>query len=362
MRVSLLTGDGSGTFTPKSLYETTAEILEQSGAAIAVLDWDGDKFQDIVVSFGIKDGSIDGPNGLLKVFLNRGPENDGFYPPVEYPVSYPVQDLTTDDFNGDGLKDIAATTAWYNNIRTAPSARNVLYTGALSNNFATFLPDIAREPTSLATLLVQMQKLQGGNPVSVGPYDMTSQITPSTTSPPDYMAYISLPYHPASGALSIVSPGWFLSATPATLNQQADGSSYTGSGNLITGWSLYDANNNPSAPETLRWLFYGVKPGDPFDGVDLKPIDAQQPIVGLNGGWYYGTFPAKHAGGTWADAFFSWGAGSEGYSPRNLVPKFDVGWGTGTQTGTLHGTSIGFPDDFQYTLTFTPATDSPPKG
>src|SRR5262249_58072094 len=108
-----------------------------------------------------------------------------------------------------------------------------------------FLPDQASQPTSLTTLLGQMRTLQGGKPVSVGPYDSTSQITPGTSMPPDYMAHISLPYAPNSAPLSIVSPGWFLSATPATMNQTADGYSYTGSGNIITGWNLYAGNKNP---------------------------------------------------------------------------------------------------------------------
>jgi hypothetical protein len=69
------------------------------------------------------------------------------------------------------------------------------------------------------------------------------------------MAHISLPYAPYTAPLSIVAPGWFLSAMPATMNQSADGYSYTGSGNSITAWNLYDANNNPIALSTAQQLF-----------------------------------------------------------------------------------------------------------
>ena len=63
---------------------------------------------------------------------------------------------------------------------------------------------------------------------------------------------------------------------------------------------------------------------------------------------------------TIADAFFGWG--TDGYSPRNLVPNYDTSSGTGTQTGTLPGTSVTFSTDFQYTLTLRPAPGAPPKG
>ena len=197
---------------------------------------------------------------------------------------------------------------------------------------------------------------------------MAPSITPGDfVTPPDYMAYISLPYSPDALALSIVSPGWFLSATPATMNQTAGGYSYTGSGNIITGWTLYDRNNNPIALATAQQLF-GTPvlnpPGArrPFNGVDLTPTEPQQPIVGLNGGWYYGVRTAPGGWATWADAFFTWDSGTAGYSPRNLVANYNAISGTGTQTGTLPGTSLSFSDDFNYTLTFRPAPGAAPPG
>jgi hypothetical protein len=208
-----------------------------------------------------------------------------------------------------------------------------------------------------------MQALQGGNAVNIGPYDSTGKITPGTSTPPNYMAHISLPYAPGSAPLSIVSPGWFLSLTPAAMSQTASGSSYSDFGSFVTGWTLYDANNNPISLATAQELFgvpvlnpLGSK--RPFQGVDLTPIDPQQPIVGLNGGWYYGVRTAPGGSATWADAFFTWGSGNDGdspYSPRNLVPNYNASSGTGTQTGTLPGTSISFSTDFKYTLTLSPA-------
>ena len=239
------------------------------------------------------------------MLLNQG--NGLFFGPISYSADGTIQGITTSDFNGDGLKDIAITSN--NNDVT-------IYHGGTVGNFATFLPDKASQPTSLATLLGQMQTLQGGKPVSVGPYDSTSFITPGTPTPPDYMAHISLPYAPDSLPLSIVSPGWFLSATPATMNQTADGYSYTGSGNVITGWTLWDNNNNPIALATAQQLF-----GTPV----LNPVGANAPVQRRRSHPHRSAASDRRAERglvlrrpgrsrarptTWADAFFAWGLGN----------------------------------------------------
>src|SRR5262249_7017743 len=154
------------------------------------------------------------------------------------------------------------------------------------------------------------------------------------------MAHISLPYAAESAPLSINSPGWFLTMTPASINEMAAGSSYTQSGNFITGWNLYDANGNPIALATAQAPFgLPILPTNgatgPISGADLTPINPQVPIAGLNGGWYYAAQPAAGADTTWADAFFTWGLGTTGYSPRILVPNYQSSSGTGTQTGKL---------------------------
>jgi hypothetical protein len=356
--VTVLLGQGDGTFPTVTSYPAFAWHPSQYPPVlgpIAVRDFNGDGLPDLVVGAGSRDiPTFSSSPSVVKVFLNQG--NGTFFPAVDYSVDDLPQGITTGAFNGDGVNDIAVTTA-SNDV-------NILYAGTVGN-FATFLPDKASQPTSLATLLAQMQTLQGGKAVKVGPYDSTSQITPSTSTPPDYLADIGLAYYPGSAPLSVVSPGWFLSATPATISEMASGYSYTGTGNLITGWDLYDANNHPIALATAQQLFGTPvlnQLGDsrPFNGVDLTPIDPQHPIVGLNGGWYFGVRPITDAPTTWADAFFAWGMGTDGYSPRNLVPNYLASSGTGTQTGTLPGSSESFSTDFKYTVTIRPAPGAPP--
>jgi hypothetical protein len=302
------------------------------------------------------------------VFLNRGDGN--FFAPIGYDSIDLVGRITTGDFNRDGLNDIA--------YAGANDQVGLLASGTIGN-FATFLPGgmatkkkdsgprrKADQAVSLAAFLDQLTALQGSNVVTVGPYDSTARIKPSTSTPPDYMAHISLPYAPESGPLSIVSPGWFLTMTPASMLQTASGFRYSQSGTFITGWTLVDTNGNPIALATAQQLFgLPILPTDgatgPISGADLTPINAQTPIVGLNGGWYFGVLPAPGAATTWAEAFFTWGLGTDDYSPRILVPNYQSSSGTGTQTGTLPGSSESFSGDFQFTLTFSPALQGPPK-
>ena len=130
--------------------------------------------------------------------------------------------------------------------------------GSAVGNFVGFQPGTGDRDAAIA--LGNMQYLQGGNDVAVGPIDSTSAITPSTSSPPDYLGFISLPYHPDAAPLDVTSPSYFLSVTPALMQQSASGFSYQQSGSIITGWQLLDRNNNPIAQSTLQDLF-GVPRG-----------------------------------------------------------------------------------------------------
>jgi hypothetical protein len=178
--------------------------------------------------------------------------------------------------------------------------------------------------------------------------------------------------------LNIDSANDFLSITSAQLDEvetDSDDSqvyTYNQSGSVITGWDLVDPNGNPIATSTLQDLF-GVPVADTSDtpagytGTDLTPINPGQPFVGLNGGWYFAAQPAQGAYATWADAFFNWGSGIAGYSPRNLIPYFNAESGTGKQSANFPGTSAGdsasedpFPSNYHYTLTYSPETSTPP--
>jgi hypothetical protein len=89
--------------------------------------------------------------------------------------------------------------------------------------------------------------------------------------------------------------------------------------------------------------------------VDLTPVNPSEPFAAFNGGWYFDARPVNQAATTWADAFFGWGLGFGGYSPRNLVPATPLsGSLPNTSTPNVSNNNVGF------TLSFQPASDSPP--
>jgi hypothetical protein len=180
---------------------------------------------------------------------------------------------------------------------------------------------------------------------------------------PNFMAFTSLTYPHDPFPLSLNAPGMFLSLTPGTLNETAtanDGTklSYTQNGAYLAGWQLLDSNSNPIAPGTVAQLF-GTPSIDPDSkrpvGKGLTPVNPSQPFAAFNGGWYFDAEPANGAAATWADAFFGWGLGTSGYSPRNLAPSTPLS-GTLPNTSTFNVSSA----DIGYNLSFQPACDSPP--
>ena len=98
--VSILAGEGGGTFGAATTYElSTAEF--QWPAAIVASDLDGDGDEDLAVT-------ATGNSDSLFILLNRG--NGTFEEPVRYdPVlsqDWPLA-VTADDFDGDGDEDLA---------------------------------------------------------------------------------------------------------------------------------------------------------------------------------------------------------------------------------------------------------------
>ena len=340
--VSILTNNGSGGW---SVAQNIS--LNVAPNQITAIQLNGNIFPDLAVSYAYG----------VALLLNEG--NGHFTAPVYYTLSGAAgsHGIVAGDFTGSGLIQLVVANYDSSNL-------NVV-SGTTVGNFATFQPGSAILPE-----LGTMQALQAGSPVDTGPIDETSQITPSTSSPPEYLGYISLPYYQDKAPLNIDSADEFLSVTPADMQQSATGAdgrsySYSQSGSIITGWDLFDSNGNPIAASTLQALFgvpvastSGTATG--FTPADLTPTLPSQPFAALNGGWYFAANPAPGAYATWADAFFNWGQGIAGYSPRNLIPQFDPSTGTGQQSGTLPGTSYGFPSDFDYTLTYSPEKLAPP--
>jgi hypothetical protein len=404
--LSVLLGNGDGTFQPA---QTIKLRTGDNPAGVVVGDLRGDHRSDIVVTNNAThsiavllsngDGSFQAPayyttpdsssilygvaleqptaggppnvvvtssnSDTVYVFFNRG--NGTFLPAISVPDpgSEPMG-ITVADFVGNGLEQAA--------IANQGSSDVVLLSPTGVGNTATFLPGTSTSstplsgPTSLqgtvdsvalAKLLTQMQALQGGNTAFLGPFDETSLISGAQKpNVPNFMAFTSLVYSPNQVPLSMNAPGMFLSLTPATLNETANTGaiSYTQNGAYLAGWQLLDSNSNPIAPQTLFQLF-GTPSPDPTGrpvGVNLTPVNPNQPFTAYNGGWYYDAQPVNGAATTWADAFFDWGLGTRGYSPRNLIPSAPL-------IGTLPNTATPNVTDsnINYNVSFQPAVDSP---
>lgn len=94
--VSVLLGNGDGTFQPRVDYTTGLGPV-----AVAVADLNHDGFEDLIVG--------NSQDNSLSVLLGKG---DGtFGAQTAYPSASPVAGLVTADVNGDGKPDVVAVTA-----------------------------------------------------------------------------------------------------------------------------------------------------------------------------------------------------------------------------------------------------------
>jgi hypothetical protein len=341
--VTIMTSDGQGNFSVGDQLRTS-DLIDNMGSIIPIAD---------ITALGpAGDLAIISPLGV-RVWRNNG--FGSFFSSSVYttPLFLMFGGITAGDFRGDGVKELAFT--------DYESGHASLLSGSTVGNLATFLPGLSMAngqnliSSPLTQALNQLQSLQSSRPTSFGPWDETGLLNPATSSPPHYMAFNSVPYYPGQQAVSLVSPGMFVSMAPATLTETSTSPSetYNQSGQFMTGWMLEDNNNNPMALDTLSQLFGAPMVPDPmrkphaFTGVNLTPVNPQQPVVAYNGGWYYAAKPLAGAATTWAEAFFNWGQGTQGYSPGNPVPA--------TQTNQpIPGLN------FTYTLTSSAAMTAPP--
>lgn len=102
-RFSLFLGNGNGTFQAPLTYEMGTNVY-----AITTADFNGDGHADVAVAnFGCYSCGPDAADGSVSVRLGVG---DGtFLDPVHYPVVPRPEFLTSGDFNGDGIPDLAVT-------------------------------------------------------------------------------------------------------------------------------------------------------------------------------------------------------------------------------------------------------------
>ncbi len=107
--VSILLGNGDGTFQPQQTYPTGATPV-----GIAVADFNGDGNADLAVA-------NNNANSLtVSVLLGNG--NGTFQPQQTYTVGSSPIGIAAADFNGDGVPDLAAT----NEFATSPSVSILL--------------------------------------------------------------------------------------------------------------------------------------------------------------------------------------------------------------------------------------------
>ena len=352
--------DGRGDFllSPKVLYlDEPDPYISVNG--ITTIPVKGSPFPTIAVTYSETANNNNGDTNRdgVALFFSSGPGT--YFPPVyeEISDSMGAQGLAAAVFASNGPYELAVANENSNTV-------NLVSFLPTADNLATFLPDPS--DGDLATQLTGMQYLQDGDAVPLGPVNDTGSISPPTSSPPDYLGYVGLPFVPGAGPIDALSPGYFLSVARRQLAETVPGSLYQGSGSIITGWQLVDPNGNPMSSELVQEIF-GIPTENttvtpPVESAaDLSPIDPAQPYAALNGAYYDSVNAAPNALTTWAEAFFNWAPGLSNYSPRTLIPNLSPVTGTGTLSGTLPGSAYGFPSDFNYTLTYAAETGAPPR-
>jgi hypothetical protein len=105
--VSVLLGNGDGTFQPQVAYNTGAVPN-----VVAVADVNGDGYLDVVVALPYN--SSGNPNNQVAVFLGNG--NGTLQPPVYYDVGVGPQFVAVQDLNHDGLPDLVVANTGINNV------------------------------------------------------------------------------------------------------------------------------------------------------------------------------------------------------------------------------------------------------
>ncbi|HEX8142038.1 MAG TPA: FG-GAP-like repeat-containing protein, partial [Pyrinomonadaceae bacterium] len=108
---SLLLGEGDGSFAPPQSFPVGVKVFDglSHPLNVAVSDFNGDSKLDVVVV-----GGITTSNGWVSVLLGDGA--GGFGPANNMTTGAPTIAPAVGDFNGDGKKDIAVTTANSNSV------------------------------------------------------------------------------------------------------------------------------------------------------------------------------------------------------------------------------------------------------
>lgn len=141
-QVSVLFGNGNATFQPRIDYPLSNSAFPTS---IAAGDFNGDGKPDLVTA--------NESAGNASVLLNQG--NGTFAPPAYYPIGFTSTSVAIADFNEDGKLDLAVT-CWN------PSGVSVL----LGKGDGTFFPAV-NHPTSQGSFGIVTADFNGDNNVDV---------------------------------------------------------------------------------------------------------------------------------------------------------------------------------------------------
>src|SRR5262249_36715460 len=120
--VSILLGNGDGTFTPVGTYTIDTGIGGNSPRFVVAADFNEDGKQDLAVT--------DSANGLVAILLGNG--DGSFQAPVTYGVGTGPNGMSVGDFNRDGHLDLAVANSGSGDVTILLGNGNGAFPGGTS--------------------------------------------------------------------------------------------------------------------------------------------------------------------------------------------------------------------------------------
>ncbi len=218
--VSVLLGNGAGSFGPKTDFQISAIGVLPNFVAIADLDGDGD------LDIAVTNRTVNTVSVFLNTTVPPGPLS--FAAPTTFGTGFAPNSVAIGDLDGDGNLDLAVT----NNTST-PSTVSVL----LGNGAGSFGPKTDFQISAIGVL---------PNFVAIADLDGDGDLDLAVTTAADNMVSVFLNTTVPPGPLSFAAPTPFV--TGLTPNSIAIGD-LDGDGNLDLA-----VTNNTSSPSTISVL------------------------------------------------------------------------------------------------------------